>query len=277
MRATSSRPVISPAVRLLRATRVALHLAQGIATAAIVLPWLAPAARAARVQRWSARLLHILAVRLKVSGAPASDATPVMIVANHVSWLDVYALNAVRPVRFVAKSEVGRWPLIGMFARRAGTLFVERARPTDVFRVNALVEVLLRNGETIALFPEGTTSSGHGVLPFRAPLLQPAIQCNAHLQAVAIRYTRADGSLCSEADYTGDKSLLTALRLLLTQPVIHLQLQFLPALLCDGRHRRDVAHEAEERIAAALGLANSGMRLGTSAAPEFPPGQPEFT
>jgi 1-acyl-sn-glycerol-3-phosphate acyltransferase len=103
-------------------------------------------------------------------------------------------------------------------------------------------------------------------LPFRAPLLQPAIQCNAHLQAVAIRYTRADGSLCSEADYTGDKSLLTALWLVLTQPVIHARLHFLPALACDNRHRRDLARITEKQVAVALSRAGASKRVGASAA-----------
>ena len=197
-----------------------------------------------------------------------------MLVANHVSWLDVYALNAALPVRFIAKSEVGKWPLIGVFARRAGTLFVERTRRSDVVRLNAQVETLLRKGEKIALFPEGTTSSGHGVLPFLAPLLQPAVTCNALVQAVAIRYTRADGSLCSEADYAGDKSLLAALLLVLTQPVIQAQLQFLPAITCDNGHRRDVARAAETQIAAVLGVANAKMRLDASVAvPESQPGR----
>jgi hypothetical protein len=83
--------------------------------------------------------------------------------------------------------------------------------------------------------------------------------------------------LCSEADYAGDKSLLETLQLLLTQPVIHVQLQFLPLITVDGRHRRDVARDAEMQIAAALSPANSTIRIGNSVAPEFQHNQPEFT
>ncbi len=187
-----------------------------------------------------------------------------MIVANHVSWLDIYALNAARPARFVAKSEVLGWPVIGLLAHCAGTLFIERTQRRDIRRVNAQIAELLLNGETIAFFPEGTTSGGDRVLPFRASLLQPAVECDAHLQAVAISYLRADGSLCSEADYTGDKSLFTALRLVLTQSLIHARVQYLPTVRCGARHRRDLAQEAESRVAYALGLGpvNTQVRSG---------------
>lgn len=227
----------------------------GIALAACIFPRLAPVQRVGHVQRWSARLLHILAVRLEISGVPARGAAPAMLVANHVSWLDVYALNAVCPARFVAKADILRWPLIGLFARKAGSVFIDRSRRRDILRVNAQMSALLRDGETIAVFPEGTTSAGDAVLPFRAPLLQPAVACDARLQAVAIRYTRLDGSLCCEADFTGDKTLFGALLLVLTQPVIHARLQFLPPIACAGKHRRELAREAEQQVAGALGLA----------------------
>ena len=226
--------------------------------------------RAARVQRWSACLLHILAVRLEISGVPAHGTAPAMLVANHVSWLDVYALNAVRPARFVTKADVLHWPLIGFFAHKAGSVFIDRSRRRDILRVNALMAALLREGETVAVFPEGTTSTGDAVLPFRPPLLQPAVVCGAHLQAVAIRYARADGSLCSEADFAGDKTLFSALLQVLTQPVIHARLQFLPPIACSGLHRRDLAREAEQQVAGALGLAAGKVRAVSPACPQRP-------
>jgi 1-acyl-sn-glycerol-3-phosphate acyltransferase len=242
----------------------------GIALAAWVFPQLAPAQRAARVQRWSAGLLRILAVRLEISGVPAHGMAPAMLVANHVSWLDVYALNAVRPARFVAKADILRWPIIGFFALKAGSVFIDRSRRRDVLRVNTLMATLLREGETVAVFPEGTTSKGDAVLPFRPPLLQPAVVCGAHLQAVAIRYARADGSLCSEADFAGDKTLFNALLLVLTQPVIHARLQFLPPIACSGLHRRDLAREAEQQVAGALGLAAGKVRAALPDCPQSP-------
>ena len=217
-------------------------------------PRLAPARRNERVQRWSLRLLRILAIRLEVSGNLTPGSTPVMIVANHVSWLDVYALNAVCPAHFVAKSEIGRWPVLGLFARRSGTVFVERARKRDLLRVNAQITSLLHAGAMVAVFPEGTTTEGSGVLPFRPPLLQPAVDCDARVQAVAIRYERADGSLCREACFVGDTTFGTAMWLVLRQPAIRARLQFLPPLTSGGRHRRDLARSAAQGVAGALAL-----------------------
>jgi len=224
-----------------------------VATAGLIFPFLDKVQRVDRIRRWSARLLRILAIRLEVSGTPPIGATaPVMIVANHVSWLDIYAINAVHTARFIAKSEVRRWPMIGRFCEQAGTIFIERARRGHTAQINGQVTAALMQGDTVAVFPEGTTTAGNVVLPFHASLLQPALECDALLYPVAIRYTRADGSLCSEADYQGDKSFLDTLSLMVTQPVIYAKLQFLPPPTCAGKHRRELAHEAAQLIASAL-------------------------
>jgi 1-acyl-sn-glycerol-3-phosphate acyltransferase len=243
------------ATRVWRLIRIGWHIAYGIATATVLFPWLPHPQRTAHIRHWSARLLHILAVRLVIVDAstPAS-ASPPVIVANHVSWLDVYALNAVRPSRFVAKSEIRAWPVLGWFSRRAGTLFIERARLRDVLKVNNQISTLLEQGESIAVFPEGTTTDGTVVLPFRPALLQPAVAAGADVQAVALRYTRADGSVCSEVDYTADRSLVESIALALTQPVIHAHLQFLTPLATANLHRREVARNAQIEIARVLGV-----------------------
>jgi 1-acyl-sn-glycerol-3-phosphate acyltransferase len=243
------------ATRACRLLRVGLHIAHGIATATLLFPWLPQAKRTAHVQRWSARLLHILAIRLVIDDAPTSDSiSPAMIVANHISWLDVYALNAVCPSRFVAKSEIRAWPLLGWFSRCAGTLFIERARSRDVLKVNNQISALIQRGDTVAVFPEGTTTDGKIVLPFRSALLQPVVAIGASVQSIALRYTRADGSACGEAEYTADKSLIDSIALILTQPVIHANLQLLPPLATAGLHRRDIARSAQVSIARALGV-----------------------
>ncbi len=241
--------------RLFRLTRLALHLVRAVAVVAVCFPFYDDAKRMGWVRRWTARLLAILAVRVKVSGAPpVAGVSPVMIVANHVSWLDIFAINAVCKVRFVAKSEIRRWPVFGWLCAQGSALFIERARRHHTAHINEQVVAALRQGDTLVVFPEGYTSAGDVVLPFHASLLQPALACDAMLYPVAIRYTRADGSLCSEADYEGEKSMLDSLLAMLTQPVIHVRLQFLPPVPCAGRHRRELAHDAEQLIASALHL-----------------------
>ena len=167
-------------------------------------------------------------------------------------------------MRFVAKSEIRHWPVIGWLSGKGGTLFIERSRHRHIAAINQQVAAALREGDLFAVFPEGKITAGDVVLPFHASLLQPALACNAQLFPVAIRYTRADGSLCSEADYEGNKSLLEALRLLLTQPVIHVQLQFLPPLACNGAHRGELAHAAALVIASALNVPVPRRRTGKS-------------
>ena len=244
------------------------HVLVTSVVAAVIFPFLDAGRRRVRVRRFSRRLLAILAVRPHISGEPpgASDA-PAMIVANHVSWLDIFAINTAHTARFVAKAEIRRWPVIGWLCFKGGTLFIERAQRRHTVDINTQVENGLRRGETFAVFPEGAVTEGDVVLPFHASLLQPALACEARLFPVAIRYTRADGSLCSEADYAGVKTLLDALRLMLTQRLIHVHLQFLPPLACAGRHRRELAHDAARLIAAALNVPVPQRRTGKASRP----------
>jgi 1-acyl-sn-glycerol-3-phosphate acyltransferase len=234
--------------------------------AAFVFPFIDRPARRRRLKRWSAQLLRILAIRLNLNGAlPAGGG--VLIVANHVSWLDIFAINAVQPMRFVAKSEIRRWPVIGWLCARGDTLFIDRARRHHTRDINRAMATALQAGDTFAVFPEGSTTHGDILLPFHASLLQPALTCEATLVPVALRYSRADGSLCTEADYEGDKSLVASLLQLVTQPRVHLDLHVLGAIECAGRHRRDLADEAARRIAARLGLAAPSRRAGKSRDP----------
>lgn len=255
--------------RLFRLTRLVLHLARAVATTGLVFHFLDAAGRVNYIQRWSARLLAILAVRVEVSGTPPlAGVAPAMIVANHVSWLDIFAINTVRTVRFVAKSEIRRWPVFGWLCAQVGTIFIERTRRHHIAQINEQVVAALTQGDVFAVFPEGMISAGNVLLPFHASLLQPALACDAMLYPVAIRYVRADGSLCSEADYEGDKSMFGSLLLMLTQRVIFVRLQFLPALKSAGKHRREIAHKASRLIAGALGVPAPRRRAGTAAGPK---------
>jgi len=245
-----------------------LHVVRAVAIAAFVLPFLSNAQRRARVRHASRQLLAILAVRVKVSGEPPRVADgAAMIVGNHVSWLDIFAINSVHTMRFVAKAEIRRWPVIGWLCAQGGTLFIERTQRRHTAHINAQVVAALKQGDTFAVFPEGKVTAGDVILPFHASLLQPALECDARLFPLAIRYTRADGSLCSEADYEGTKTLMETLRAMLTQSVIHVHLQFLPPLVCEGRHRGELAHEAARLIAAALNVPAPRRRTGKAFRP----------
>lgn len=239
--------------RNVRITRVALHLMHGMLTIALAFPFFAPARRKAAIRRWSRKMLDIVGVRLRVHGQPPRRGEkPAMVVANHVSWLDIYVINAVSPVRFVAKSEIRRWPVIGWLSMKTGTLFIERARRRDTARITGLVSDALLAGDVCAVFPEGTTTDGSQVLPFHSSLLQPALIAGAEVYPVALRFERADSSLCTEAAYDGDKSLWQTLMEIAAQPVIHAHVWFLDPVDGGGAHRRELARSTRQAIARRL-------------------------
>jgi 1-acyl-sn-glycerol-3-phosphate acyltransferase len=253
--------------RIFRLYRLAGFVAGCAAYVALSFSSLDAAQRLACIRRWSTQLLDILAVRISVVGTPPVAGTSLMIVANHISWLDVFAINSAHPSRFIAKSEVRSWPLLGWLCEETGTLFIHRARRHHTAHINQQVVAAFAQGDSFAIFPEGTTTAGDTLLPFHASLLEPALAGNASVYPVAIHYTRPDGSPCPEADYTGDKSLLGSMWLMVSQREIHGQLQFLPPVVSANRHRREVARAAESAIASALNLAVTHTRAETAADP----------
>ncbi len=217
--------------------------------AALLFPLIGEDRRRCHVRAWSRGVLAILAVRLDVTGMqPRRRDAPLMLVANHISWLDIVAINAVLPATFVAKSEVRSWPLLGWMTEKAGTLFIDRARRRDTARIIAKLEPLMRDGAPVAVFPEATTTDGSVVLDFHASLLQTAVHAGAKLWPVAVRYACADGGRCTEAAFTDGRSLWESLNLLVTQPEVRAQLAFLPPLAAHGGHRRQLARAAREAI-----------------------------
>jgi 1-acyl-sn-glycerol-3-phosphate acyltransferase len=250
--AKAARPT-SRITRAWRFTRTAAHFVQAAAVAGLGYPFMQPARRRLALQRWSAQLVRHLAARLTIHGEPPRQAdAPFMIAANHVSWLDIFVINAAVPTRFVAKSEVRGWPLIGWLCVKAETLFIERERRRDLARLDEVIVNALRDDAGMGVFLEGTTTDGSEVLPFHSSLLRPAQQVNVPVYPVAIQYRRSDGSICTEAAYDGDKSALDTLRLMLTQHEIHVDIHFLPPLAASGVNRKELARQSREAIVQVL-------------------------
>jgi 1-acyl-sn-glycerol-3-phosphate acyltransferase len=250
-------------VRSLRAVwrllRVLVHGLHGLLLGALVFPFLAPAQRMQRVGWWSAKMLRMLGIALQHAGT--LHAGPLLVVANHVSWLDILAINAVRPVRFVSKADVRHWPLLGWLVACGGTLFIERERKRDALRVVHQVAQALREGEVIAVFPEGTTSDGHGVLPFHANLLQAAIATEAPVQPLVLRYGDAQAAVSAAAPYIGDTSLAESLWAVARAEGLRVQVQAEPAQGTRHLDRRALAERLREIIA-------SRLRAGEMISPE---------
>lgn len=244
-------------IALLRALRLGLHIAYGLALAAIY-PRFGTDIRRRILQGWSAGLLDILNVRVDIDGNdPLHALRHGLIVTNHVSWLDVFVLNAIVPMRFVAKSEVRRWPVIGWLCVRAQTLFLERGKARAAARINVHMVGLLQQGECLAVFPEGTTTDGALVAHFHSSLLQPAVDARAKVHPIAIRYQDESGALSTAAAYIDDLSFGASMWNILCTPELRVRLITTAALDACAMDRRSLARSAHECISTALDLADS--------------------
>lgn len=233
-----------------RLLRCGLHIGRGIAICALVFPFIDPAQRMAHVGRWNRRLLHLLGITVRASGTPNDGAT--LFIANHVSWIDIPAIISVRPMRFVSKSDVRGWPVIGWLVACGGTLFIERRSRRDAQRVVHLLAAAMRSGDQIAMFPEGTTSDGHGVLPFHANLLQAAIAAEVPVQAIVLRFSDADEHISSAAAYIGDMTLMQSLWAVVSASGLTAHVAVLPAVPSQGLERRALAERLRADISEQL-------------------------
>ena len=236
-----------------RAGRLAAHLLSLYTHARVVAPRTRRAEREILIRTLARRLLDVLAVRVRVTGAPLPSRGPLLLVANHVSWLDPYAINAVLAARFVAKSEVAGWPVIGTIARGFDSLFIVRGSVCDAARTKDRMAEALRAGERVAVFPEGTTTDGRQVARFHTALLQAAIDAGASVQPIAIRYTDAAGRPSEAPVFVGDMTLASSLGRVLATPELHAHLTVGPAIPAAGWNRRELAWLTRRCIANALG------------------------
>ncbi|MGA8515735.1 MAG: lysophospholipid acyltransferase family protein [Burkholderiaceae bacterium] len=244
-----------------KALRCSAHLFHGMWTIARHFPRATPAQKAGHVAQWAQSFLRILRVELRTTGQSVTTG-PLMVVANHISWLDILVMLAVQPVHFVSKSDVRHWPLIGWLATNAGTLYIERASRRDALRVvHHIAEALTEPPESpvpytasiIAVFPEGTTSDGSVVLPFHANLIQAAISAHAPVQPIALRYNdAATGQISRVPTYIDDETLIASVWRLLASPDVQAVVHFTPVQHANGRDRRTWAADLQGCVAKAL-------------------------
>ncbi|MEQ1532988.1 MAG: lysophospholipid acyltransferase family protein [Sideroxydans sp.] len=244
--------ILRNGIACFRATRLLMHLGYGLLLA-VAYPGFGLKYRQRILQRWSAGLLSVLNIRVTfVAKGEIQDGHSGLIVSNHISWLDVFVLNSVIPMRFVAKSEVRQWPVIGWLCARAQTLFIERGKVRSAARINASMAELLQQGESLAVFPEGTTTDGTQLAHFHSSLLQPAIDANVPLHPIAIRYQNAGGERSQTASYIDDVSLGESLWRILCAAQLEVRLLLTPALDVRNVDRRELARQAHQQIDTAL-------------------------
>ena len=264
---SASRPTSIP-VRAYRCLRLALHFAWIAIGAALIYPCVSEPQQARLKQRWSHRILKILAVRLNLERTDAPPGS--LIVANHVSWLDIFVIHALRPSAFVSKSEVRDWPFIGWLAERNDTVFLRRGSRGHAKVVNAEIDALLNAGRDVAIFPEGTTTDGTHLLGFHAALLQPAVETGRPILPLAISYHDADGRHSLAPSFAGETTLAECFAAILASRSLIVNLTPCAAIDTTGKTRRDVVRTAHEAIASAL-----TTRLGFPLSSTAPGKQPD--
>lgn len=206
---------------------------------------------------WEHRqLLRALDLRLVVHGTPADAA---LMIANHISWLDIPVLGGLAPVTFLSKSEVRDWPLLGWLTVRASTLFIERGA-NQTAGLPERIAATIHGGRPLVLFAEGTTSTGEGVRPFYPRLFAAAQQPGIRVQPVALRYG-TNAAPDPVAPFVGDDDLVPHLLNVLRHPGMRVEVSFLPVIEPLGLDRRALAEQTRTAIAAALGVADPAATL----------------
>ena len=230
-------------------------------------------------QSWAAAFLDALGIEVE---ADLTHCVPgVLLVANHISWVDILVINAAFPAAFVSKEEVRHWPVIGWLAEKNDTVFLRRGSRGHARLVNAEIAALLAAGKCVAVFPEGTTTDGRSLLHFHAALLQPALAAGRPVLPAAISYWELNGERSLAPRYDGDISLGECTAAILKRPRIIARLVTTPLRGLRGEDRKQVAAEAREAIAlaAALPLASNPPEIsaglpGEQRSGDHPTGNP---
>jgi len=224
------------------------HVFMGIWTVYARFPRWSQEQREMRVQAWALQFLALWDIHLKVLGQPVPNG-PALIVSNHISWLDISIIHAARHCRFVSKSDIRDWPLLGALATGAGTLYIERTSRKDALRMVKDMAQAMQNGDVVAVFPEGTTSDGRDLLPFHANLIQSAILAQAPVQPMSLQFVDAKSGEPSFAPcYIGDDTLLGSMWRTLSAPRILAVVHFGELQHAEGRDRRVWAHDLREEV-----------------------------
>ena len=235
--------------------RIFIHTIIGLIVASVVLPLVNIARKRRIIKWWCVGLLRAFHIQVNTFGSlPPADTQGVMFVANHISWADIHALNSLIPLRFVAKSDIKHWPVFGYLVTKANTLFIDRSKRQAAGRIVETVSNSLIAGDNLCYFPEGTTTDGTHMLPFKSSVLQAAINAKTHIWPVAIRYINADGSINSEMAYAGETTMIESMKLIVMQKNAIVELHFLAPIQAFGGDRRALTDAAFAAINAKLAV-----------------------
>ena len=211
----------------------------------------------AEIQSWSQRTLRIMGVTVRIHPGQSFSAmftSPQLLVANHVSWLDVLVIQSLQPSVFVAKKEVRAWPVVGAIAHACEVVFVDRGSPSSARKMVTEVTQALAHGHCVTGFPEGTSTEGHDVRMFHTNLFEAAIERSVDVQPVALRYVHATtGEHCTVAAFVGEIGFIESLHKVMCAPSITVNLNMGEPISSQGHSRRTLALLSHASVRAQLG------------------------
>lgn len=264
-----------------RLTLVALLILIILFTVTVLFPIAGNAGRGRLTRTLAKFSMWVMGIHVRVTGTVpdasaaaigwASEGPGYMVCSNHVTFVDIFALSCVLPVRFVAKKEIASWPVFGLISKRTGTIFIDRTRRRAVLEIAEAMTNAMKEGRNVLFFPEGTTGTGEGLLPFHANLFASAVAAEAPILPVTLRYTK-DGAVTTLVSYA-HRDLFTVLKDICATPGLAVDIQVLPVIEAAGRERRDICVEASRVMSAALGVEDAtaaleAKRLARAAAAE---------
>jgi 1-acyl-sn-glycerol-3-phosphate acyltransferase len=237
--------------RFLTLLRLIAHVFKGCFILLLVFPWLKAGQRHQSIRKWCKQLLGIFQMSLAVIGAEQLEDTHYLMAANHISWIDIHVINSFKPHYFVAKAEVASWPIFGWMAKQLGTLFIERGKANSIRKMVLEVSGQL-SSKAICIFPEGTSTDGKQVAPFKSNLFEAAITAEAPVYSLAIQYFDSQtGKKTTAPAFIGDMGLVDSMWKLICSPPICAEIRIsakLPAL----NERKALAELSQSLIAAQL-------------------------
>ncbi len=236
-------------------TLIALLFIVGLIKAGIIFPLVDALCKPVNAKRrcgelkivWLRWFCKIMGIKLVVEGALTDQ--PALWVSNHISWLDIIILGQLKPVHFVAKSDISAWPVVGYLAKKGGTIFIRRGDKQQTKVTAEQIVWLLKQNSTVVAFPEGTTTSGETVLPFHGSLFQPALLVKAMLQPITIEYLDSAKAI---APFIGDDDFIPHLVKMLSLDKIKVRIKFHPCIQTSGKNRHAVSNEVREVILCSL-------------------------
>ena len=231
------------------------HVIAGLATLSFQFPFADQKRKNRLIQDWSKRLLYIFGIELRLKNQSILPKTPFLLASNHISWMDIHAINAFNPIRFVAKSDVEGWPVFGWMAKQLGTVFIKRDSSRHGKQVATEVSKIL-GYHSVCIFPEGTSTNGAGVLPFKPNLFESAVIAGVPVYSLAICYQSAvSGERADIVAFVGEMGLLESMAKILHDRQLIVELTFLPPSggpPAASRDRKWLALHSQEAISSHL-------------------------